>query len=713
MVTDQRGEIDAASEQGVFAADTRFVSEYHRYIDGQPWELLTSAAVHHYAVQLQLVNPRLSGPNGEIRAQDLGLLVSRRVADGIHEDLDITSYAQRAVRFRFEISIHSDFADIFEVRQHRASAFRAVATSWDPQRSELTFSYTQQDFHRHVTYRLLHGEAPANYVDDRLVFDVALQPGEHWHCCACYFLAENVRVREAPDSCGRAEDGTGGLGRLQGDWLSQATLLTSPNDDVYRAYLRSVKDIGALRLHDHDMGERMWVPAAGVPWYVALFGRDSLIASLQAMLVQPGFARGALAKLAEYQAQQLDDWRDAEPGKILHELRVGELAHFHRIPHTPYYGTADATPLYLIVLHETWKWLGDLSLLRSYRDVAQRCLEWIDRYGDLDGDGFQEYHSRSSLGYENMGWKDSAEAVVYPDGSIVKQPKALVELQGYVFDAKLRMAEVFDALGEPDRAATLRHQARWLQQRFENAFWCEDLDAYAFALDPDKKPVRTLASNVGHCLWSGIVRPDRAERVVRRLLREDMLSGWGMRTLSTSNPAFNPFGYHNGSVWPHDNGIIALGFKRYGFAAEAARVAREIFGAASFFNNYRLPELYAGLSADEIAFPVQYPGANVPQAWAAGSVFHLLCAILGLRADAPRRVLYVDPVLPRWLPELSVGGLTVGQTRLTLRFWREAERNRWDVVAQWGGPDVAVRAEAWTPWTVDDSVAPQTPPIRT
>ena len=392
----------------------------------------------------------------------------------------------------------------------------------------------------------------------------------------------------------------------------------------------------------------------------------------------------------------MDDYRDAEPGKIPHEIRFGELAYFKKIPHTPYYGTADATPLYLITLHEAWRWLGDDGLLREYRDVAERCLEWIDRYGDLDGDGFQEYQTRSTLGYENVGWKDAGDAVVYPDGSQVKQPKALCELQGYVFDAWHRMAEVFDALGEPNRARELRRKATDLQQRFEDRFWCEEAGFYAFALDPKKEPVPTIASNAGHCLWSGIARPDRAARVVQRMFEPDMWSGWGIRTLSAQNPAYNPFSYQLGSVWPHDNGIIAMGFKRYGFSAEAARVARDISEAASYFVSYRLPELYAGIPHEARSFPVQYRGANVPQAWAAGSIFHLLQAILGIQANAPKGRLYLDPVLPRWLPDLTLRGLAVGGAKLDLHFWREAEQTRWDVAVQEGAIEVAQRA--WEPW---------------
>jgi glycogen debranching enzyme len=339
------------------------------------------------------------------------------------------------------------------------------------------------------------------------------------------------------------------------------------------------------------------------------------------------------------------------------------------------------------------------ALLHDYREVALRCLEWIERYGDLDGDGFQEYRTRSTRGYEDMGWKDSGDAVIYPDGTPVRQPKALCELQGYVYDAWLRMAEVFAVLGEEEGAAALRQKAAELRERFEQYFWCEDIGCYALALDPEKKPVKTIASNAGHCLWSGIASPEHAARVVRRLMEEDMWSGWGIRTLSADNPAYNPFSYQRGSVWPHDNGIIALGFKRYGFAAEAARVARDISEAASNFVSYRLPELYAGIERGPGTFPVQYLGANVPQAWAAGSTFHLLRAILGLQADAPRGRLYVDPQLPIWLPDVTLHGLRVGAAKIDLRFWRDGQRTLWEVLAQEG--ELTVEERAWQPWSAE------------
>jgi glycogen debranching enzyme len=697
MVTDLNGEIDANSEAGVFAQDTRFVSYYAIFANGQPWLRLTSSATTYYAARIFCMNQLFATEEGDVPEGTLALVISRAVGDGIHEDLDVTNYSLASIQFNLEVALRSDFADLFEVKSHKFVRRGRIVTEWHERRGELHTSYSYRDFHRRFIYRLRNSGSSPAYANGRITFEIDLEPGATWHSCCDYLLVHGQRIRAPMRRCDPELRDTE-LEQFQRQWLSQATALTSANEDVYRLYRQAVEDMGALRLYDHDFSPNVWVPAAGVPWFVTIFGRDSLLVSLQNMLVNAGFARGALKKLAELQATELDDWRDAEPGKMPHEIRFGELAHFKRIPHTPYYGTADATPLYLIALHEAWKWLGDDALLREYRDVAVRCLEWIDRYGDLDGDGFQEYRTRSPQGYENMGWKDAGDAVVYPDGSQVKQPKALCELQGYVFDAWMRMAEVFAVLGEPEQARELARKAAGLQARFEARFWCDDLGCYAYALDPDKQPVATIASNAGHLLWSGIASPEHAAQVVARLLQPDIWSGWGIRTLSAGNPAYNPFSYQRGSVWPHDNGIIALGFKRYGFSTEAARVFRDISEAASFFVSYRLPELYAGIERRPGTFPVQYRGANVPQAWAAGSVFHLLQAILGLQADAPNHRLNIDPQLPRWLPDVTLRGLTVGKATLDLRFWREGDRTRWDASVHKG--DLMVQEKLWEPWPV-------------
>ena len=710
MVTALDGHIEQEGYLGIFADDTRFLSHYACYVDGNNWVLLRSTTTSYYAARVYLTNPEFITDDGTISQGTLSLTISRTVEGGIHEDIDLTNYGLSQVRFNLEILLRSDFADIFEVQAHQHIRRGSITTRWDEARHELHSQYTNQDFSRSLIYQPYRYSSPPVYANGRISFAITLQPGESWHTCGNYILVEGDRRREPMSMCYEQAINTEvnrEVNWRQQQWQETATEITVANEEVYRTYRQSIADINALRLYDYDTDSDTWLPAAGVPKFVSLFGRDSLIASLQTMLVHSGFALGTLKQLAGLQATVCDDWRDAQPGRILHELRNGELAHFHKIPHTPYYGAADTTPLFLIVLHETWKWSGNRSILEQYRDTALRCLDWIDNYGDLDGDGLQEYQTRSSSGIENQSWKDSGDAIIYPDGQQVKAPKALCELQGYVFDAWMRMAEVFDALDESDRSTKLRAKAAKLQEQFEAQFWCEEIGFYALALDPDKQPVQTIASNVGHCLWSGIISPQRATSVVEKLFQPQMWSGWGIRTLSSQCAGYNPFSYHRGSIWPHDNGLIALGLKRYGFATQAAQVARGLFEAASYFTSYRLPEVYAGIENTPGAFPVPYIDANVPQAWAAGSVFHLLQAILGLQADAPNNCLYVDPCLPHWLPGLRLHNLKIGNASLDLRFWQEGDpasgnssalRTSWEVTGSTNG--IAVKARAWQPWKV-------------
>jgi glycogen debranching enzyme len=693
MVTDLGGEITSDSEMGVFAHDTRFLSYYAISANGEPWERLSSATSTYYAAKIYLTNRQFSTEDGDVQANTISLIISREISNGISERLEVSNYGLKPVRFNLEIALRSDFADIFEVRAHKFVRRGRIDTDWDGKRSILKMSYANKDFYRHFIYRILVCGAPAHFANGRITYELSLAPGTSWHLASRYELISGEKIPKHPDH--KIGDETQ-LDKLQHAWHDHATKLTSANEEIYRLYRQSVDDMGGLRLYDEGLDPDRFLPAAGVPWYVTLFGRDSLIVSLQNMLVNSRFALGTLEGLAKFQAKEDDAWRDADPGKILHEIRFGELAHFGKIPHTPYYGTADATALFLIVLHEAWKWLGDKSILKKYKGAAEACLNWIDNYGDLDGDGFQEYKTRSEKGYENMCWKDSFDSIVYADGSQVKQPKAVCELQGYAYDARCRMAEVFEALGDKNEAAALRKKAKLLKKRFNEKFWVDDLGFFALALDPEKKPVKSVASNVGHCLWSGIVDEKYAEQTVKRLMEADMQSGWGTRTLSSRHPAYNPFSYHCGSVWPHDNGIIALGFKRYGFTDEAARIARDISETASFFVSHRIPELYAGVDRRHGSFPVQYPGANVPQAWAAGAVFHLLQAILGIQADAPNGKLYVDPVLPKWLPQLKLDGIAVGDSVINLQFWLDDGKTCWDASVTSGKINVTEKS-----WQVD------------
>lgn len=682
VLSEPDGCITANTDQGIYSRDTRYISNYEIFADGERWILQNSSAVAYYASRAYLTNPRIITEYNEIEPATISLILDRAVNHGIHEDYYVRNYGMRRVRFSLELSLRSDFADIFEVKTKRLVRKGNVTTEWHANPAELIACYEHDGFKRSLVTRLMDFGSPPVYSNGRISFFVDLEPGDSWHTCCQHLVVAREQWQKQPTQCVhmlREKDST--VEQELNDWKRVTTSVTSSNEDVYRLFKQSVEDMAALRLQ--HMGEKQSeiIPAAGVPWFVTLFGRDSLIVSHQNLTVYPDFARGALDLLGKLQANEVDDYRDAQPGKILHEIRVGELAERKLIPHTPYYGTADATALYLITLCEAWKWLGDDDLFRQQEAVAKRCLEWIDRYGDMDGDGLQEYQTRSPQGYENMGWKDASDSVVYPDGTQVRGPKALCELQGYTYDAWLRMADAYDYFGQPEAAGRLRQKAADLRQRFEELFWCEGIQFYAYALDGDKKQVPTIASNPGHLLWSGIVSSERAARVVERLLKPDMWSGWGLRTLSAENPAYNPFSYQNGSVWPHDNGIIALGCKRYGFAQEAAMIARDISEAASYFVFYRLPELYAGTKREPGAFPVQYLGANVPQAWAAGSVFHLLRAILGLEADAHKKTLYVDPVLPRWLPDITLHNLRVGVSTATLRFWTEDTKTRWEVLS--------------------------------
>lgn len=505
---------------------------------------------------------------------------------------------------------------------------------------------------------------------------------ESWHACLLYTFTAGDKTFPAPD--GHAS------GQVLAENQRDAVVnIRTSNEEFYRMYRQSVDDMGALRLPVEGAHGEVFVAAAGLPWFVAPFGRDSLISSLQNIMISPEFARGALDVLGHWQATTRDPWREAEPGKIMHELRYGELAHFHLIRHTPFYGTADATPLYLITLHAAWKATGDRALLETYLPNAEAALRWIDEEGDRDGDMFQEYQKRTEDGYENMDWKDSGDSMTWPDGTLVQGPKAVCELQGYVYDAWRRMAEVFDALNQPDRAAGLREKAAALFRKFNEVFWIEDLGFYAYLLDGDKRLVPTIASNTGHLLWSGIVPPDRAARVVARLMAPEMNTGWGIRTLSSRHGAYNPYSYQNGSVWPHDNSLIALGFKRYGFAADAATIARGISEAASHFESSQLPELYAGIGRSESPFPVQYLGANVPQAWAASSTFALLQAMLGIEQDAPNHRLWIDPALPPWLPDITMLNIPLGVEHFSLRFARDGDHTSCEVLN--GDPAVVQR----------------------
>jgi glycogen debranching enzyme len=472
-------------------------------------------------------------------------------------------------------------------------------------------------------------------------------------------------------------------------WKAGCTSIETDNQFFDGLVSASVRDLHALVTP--VAGGRLL--AGGIPWYVAPFGRDSLLSAYQALMLRSSLARETLLVLAALQADAEEPWRDAEPGKILHELRSGELARLGLIPHTPYYGTIDATPLFVMLAASYFRWTADEETLDALLPSLDRALQWIDRYGDCDGDGFVEYQRRSGAGLANQGWKDSEDAIVHADGSLAEGPIALVEVQGYVYRAKQEIAIAYEALGHGDRARELRAQASALKKAFNDAFWNAEEGTFALALDGRKRQVASVTSNPGHCLYCAIVDPEKAQPLAERLMAPDMFCGWGVRTLSSDSPAYNPMSYHNGSVWPHDNSIVAAGLKRYGFAEHTERIATAVYEIAAHARDSRLSELYCGFDRSSGAGVVEYPVACMPQAWAAAAPFMLLQAVLGVNAHAAKRTLSViQPKLPDWLKRVTVRGLRVGEASVSLAFTQNRGATSFSLVEQQGELDVTMSA---------------------
>jgi glycogen debranching enzyme len=474
------------------------------------------------------------------------------------------------------------------------------------------------------------------------------------------------------------------------EWERGTTTVSSDHDLFNLVVKRSVSDLRLLVNDGPGPGERY--VAAGVPWFTTLFGRDALITAFQSLAFRPQIAVEILKVLAAHQATERDDWRDAEPGKILHELRAGEMARSGELPHTPYYGSIDSTPLWLVLLGATFDWTGDRALVEELWPHAVAALDWIDRYGDRDGDGFVEYERRSERGLVNQGWKDSSDAIRDRTGKQAVAPIALAEVQGYVYDAKRRMAKLARVRGDEAMGSRLDDEAAELQRRFEAAFWVEDQRYYAMALDRDKRQADAIASNAGQCLWSGIVSAERARDVIDHLLRPAMFSGWGIRTYAADQPGYNPIGYHTGTVWPHDTSLIASGLKRYGFDDASNRLVGQVLEAAQHFPESRLPELFCGFDRVEVRSPVPYPVACSPQAWAAGASFLFLETMLGLRAHADLNELELwHPHLPDWLTKVTLNDLRIGEGSVDLLFHRWRGTTSAEVLRKVGDIAVTIR----------------------
>ena len=722
LLTDSFGDIHPDSRGlGLYRGDTRSLSCLVMRVGGIRPVLLQTSVGGNYRGSIQMTNPSADrNPDAKVHPDDL--LVGRTIgigrerligADGFEERVRIVNHAAVPAIIPLELELGMDGADIFEVRGYpRVSRGRLLPIALTDGR--VTFRYDGVDGVQCLTHVALSeaAEAVAPVADVapdgtnagaalRLHWGVTLGPGEVRELRWTIWVSQ--RPAPGPDrdeANGRSEIEAlfPPVPRVSADegaaayhsWERGTTSVVSDHELFNLVLKRSVSDLRLL-VNEGPGPDQRYV-AAGVPWFTTLFGRDALITALQSLAFRPQLAEETLDVLAAYQATEDDPWRDAEPGKILHELRTGELARSGELPHTPYYGSVDSTPLWLILLSATFDWTGDRALVDRLWPNALAALEWIDRYGDLDGDGFVEYRRRSERGLLNQGWKDSSDAIRDRAGGTPEAPIALAEVQGYVFDAKRRMAGLARVRGETDLATRLDAEADTLAARFDAAFWVEDQRYYAMALDRDKRQCDAIGSNAGQCLWSGIVAPERAQDVADRLLEPEMFSGWGIRTFAVGQPGYNPIGYHTGTVWPHDTSLIAAGLKRYGFDDASNQLASQLMEAAQRFADYRLPELFCGFDKADSPTPVPYPVACAPQAWAAGASFLFLQTMLGLRAHADRAELELShPHLPDWLGKVTLTDLRVGDASVDLLFHRWRGTTSAEVLRKVGDVAVTIR----------------------
>jgi len=690
LYSDVEGNIDDRRELGLglYHQDTRFLSNLRMRISGREPILLSSSAERVYVAHVDLTNPDLFDESDGIAVPQhtLNIRRIRTIRDRLYERIRIKNYNHFPVVVTVDLTFGADFADIFEVR----GLARATRGQHEPPKTterSVKFGYLGEDGVRRQTRvefsnRPVRLELRGDLAEAS--FKVRLAPNETKTIAMVVEpIVGNHRLKAAT-----FDEVVHGLRHSYEDWEQECTQIKTDNELFDQLLTRGLRDLRALYTTMDGGG----IIAAGIPWYVAAFGRDTLITSHQMLMLSPRPAKESLQVLAQFQGKTVDDWRDEEPGKILHEIRKGELAGSGYLPHTPYYGSVDATLWFLILLAQYFRWTNDLGFVKEMIPAAEAALAWIDEHGDLDGDGFVEYKSRSSRGLRNHGWKDAHDSVAHTDGRLAEPPIALAEVQAYVYMAWVRMSDVFSALGDFERAVMLRNRATILRRRFHEFFWMPEQNFFAGALDADKEQVRQIVSNPGHGLYCGIVDPGSADSVVHRLMEPDMFSGWGIRTMGKGEKSYNPMSYHNGTVWPHDNALIAAGFKRYGFIEETNRIVTALFEAAQFADYMRLPELFCGFTRRTPSPPVHYPVACSPQAWAAGAPFLLLQAMLGISALAHENLLTVNkPHLPPWLNEVELRNLRIGDNTISLVFRREREITSFSLLERQG--DVRVVME--------------------
>ncbi len=669
---------------GIYLHDCRFLSRYEVDLGPGGWDDLGVDIPHGGVAVLRSTNPRLTFGDVVIGKQTLVATLTRTL-DGsvpmLHDRLTVANHGPEPLDLPVSLRFGADFRDVYAIRSLLHGDLGDLHDPrWDG--ATLRFGYAGSDGVVRATSVTID-PPPDETTGNSAASMLHLEPG------ATGILDIRVLLEESQDEGQPRRSGKVPRSAAREDWLDDACVVESSDPTFQRVMDRAMLELRSLRSRDN--GERYF--AAGVPWFVALFGRDSIIAADEVLMLDPGIAADTIRLLASRQGTRHDEWRDEAPGKIVHELRVGEYARTGRIPQSPYYGSVDATPLFLTLVARHAAWTGDLGVFREVRPAIDAAFDWIDGTGDPNDDGFVDYDSESDQGLANQGWKDSGSAIVDAAGRLARPPISLVEVQGYVYAARLGVAELFDRHGDGQRATELRDQAETLRARFEDRFWVNDQVGYALALQGDGEPCAVTTSNPGHALWAGIVAADRAATTARLLMAPPMFSGWGIRTYASGQPRYDPVGYHLGTVWPHDNAIVAAGLRRYGLDEAAARIAQGIIDAATELPAHRLPEVFSGFGRQGIGAPFRYPVACHPQAWAAGSIPSLLGTLLGFRPEAfDDRLRIVRPMLPSGMARLRVRGLRVGRGRLDLSFRRDTDGRVHVDVDSDDGIDVVVEA---------------------
>lgn len=685
-VFDRLGDIirHGLGDQGIFFEGTRYLSELSlRLWNERPLLLSSTIEPNNFLFTADLANLDVSqGDQVAIHRGTLHLLRSRFLWRGTaYEELQFVNYGTEPLQVPLSIAFAADFSDIFEVRGTPRDQ-KGMQLNEETSENTIVLAYDGLDKITRKT-RIECDPTPTRIVGPEMRFELQLKPK--------HVQKFHLRIECQNGNHERALPYSQAMRRAQGEMSASSQAfpeIHSSNSRFNDWMKRSLADVQMMTIGNRERN----YPYAGVPWFSTVFGRDGIVTALQTLWIDPSIARGVLEFLAETQATEVDEKHEAEPGKILHEMRHGEMANLGEIPFSRYYGSVDSTPLFVMLAGEYYLRTGDRKLIEHLWPNILAALDWIDHYGDLDGDGFVEYAAHGNKGLVQQGWKDSNDSVFYDDGSLATPPIALCEVQGYVYAAKILASQLANELGHQTKGRHLESEASTLKRKFEDVFWCDDLELYALALAGDarqKRLCRVRASNAGHCLYTGIASQERAKKIAHTMLCSNLFSGWGVRTLASDEARYNPLSYHNGSVWPHDNSLIASGFGRYGFRNLAGKILLALLDVSSFMDLHRLPELFCGLERRTGEGPTLYPVACSPQAWAAAAPFLLIQACLGLRIEGARnRVVFERPYLPEGIPQLSIRSLKVGNSSVDLFFERQAENVRVQVLEKQGEVDV-------------------------